>query len=103
LPNAQEGEAIFQVHLERFRPNQISDYPLPLLSKVTADFSGAEIEQVIIDAMRIGFSEGREFETQDILACIKELVPLARTKGDGLRSLQEWSKSGNIALASTPN
>ena len=103
LPNALEREAIFQVHLGRVRPNQVSNYPLSLLSKVTTDFSGAEIEQVIIDAMRVGFSENREFETQDILNCIQNLVPLARTKGEELKNLQEWSSSGNIALASTPD
>ena len=102
LPNSQERESIFKVHLERFRPGKIGDYSLPLLSKVTADFSGAEIEQVIIEAMRVGFSEGREFETKDILACIQTLIPLARTKKNELRKLQEWSESGNIALASTP-
>jgi len=103
LPNAQEREAIFNVHLGRMRPQHVTEYPLPLLSKLTADFSGAEIEQVIIDAMRIGFSEDREFEAADILACIQNLVPLARTKGDEIRRLQEWSESGNIALASSLN
>lgn len=102
LPNAKEREAIFQVHLERVRPEQISEYPLPLLSKVTTDFSGAEIEQVIVEAMRLGFSENREFETQDIISCIQTLVPLARTKDNEIQKLQEWSESGNIALASAP-
>ena len=102
LPNAQEREAIFKVHLKRVRPEQISDYPLPLLSKVTTNFSGAEIEQVIIEAMRVGFSENREFETQDILSCIQTFVPLARTKENEIQKLQEWSRGGNIALASTP-
>lgn len=100
LPNKVERAAIFQVHLERVRPNQSSQYQLNLLSKVTAGFSGAEIEQVIIEAMRVGFIENREFDTQDILTCVRTLVPLSKTKHDEIQQLQQWSQSGNILLAS---
>nr|WKK50185.1 Ycf46 [Ochrosphaera neapolitana] len=100
LPNIEERKAIFNVHLNRVRPNSIENYETELLSKVTLDFSGAEIEQVIIEAMRIGFNENREFETQDILTCVQNLVPLARTKSKEIEQLQAWSESGKITLAS---
>jgi SpoVK/Ycf46/Vps4 family AAA+-type ATPase len=50
--------------LQRFRPNKLSEFQLPLLGKVSKDFSGAEIEQVVIEAMRLGFNEKREFATR---------------------------------------
>ena len=50
--------------------------------------------------MRLGFNQKREFETQDIILAIQNLVPLARTKSKELKTLQEWSESGNVTNAS---
>ena len=100
LPTEEEREAIFNVHLERFRPDSIENFQLPILSKLSKDFSGAEIEQVVIEAMRLGFNEGREFTNEDILVSIQNLVPLARTKSKELNQLKEWSESGNVTSAS---
>ena len=50
--------------------------------------------------MRIGFSETREFNHEDILVAIFNLVPLARTKSKELALLKEWSESGNVTSAS---
>jgi SpoVK/Ycf46/Vps4 family AAA+-type ATPase len=100
LPNFDERCAIFEVHLQRFRPNKLAEFQLPLLGKVSKDFSGAEIEQVIIEAMRLGFNEKREFVTEDILFSIQNLIPLARTKNKELKRLTEWAESGNVSLAS---
>ena len=100
LPTEEEREAIFNVHLERFRPDSIENFQLPILSKLSKDFSGAEIEQVVIEAMRLGFNEGREFTNEDILVSVQNLVPLARTKSKELNQLKEWSESGNVTSAS---
>jgi len=100
LPNKEEREAIFNVHLARFRPSRDKDFQLSLLGELSVDFSGAEIEQVVIESMRIGFNEKREFQTEDIIQSIQNLVPLSRTKSKELKLLQEWSESGNVVNAS---
>ncbi len=100
LPNKKEREAIFNVHLTNYRPNNKQKFEINLLSDLSADFSGAEIEQVVIESMRLGFNQKREFETQDIILAIQNLVPLARTKSKELKTLQEWSESGNVTNAS---
>jgi SpoVK/Ycf46/Vps4 family AAA+-type ATPase len=71
-----------------------------LLSELSKDFSGAEIEQVVVDAMRLGFNENREFNNEDIIISIQSLVPLARTKSKEINLLKQWSESGNITNAS---
>ena len=81
-------------------PESLNNFQLPLLSDLTKDFSGAEIEQVVIEAMRLGFNENREFGNEDILLTIQNLVPLARTKSKELNILKEWSESGNVTSAS---
>ena len=100
LPNFQERQAIFNVHLSKARPEKIENYEIELLSKVTKNFSGAEIEQVIIEAMRVGFSESREFRTEDMINVSQRFVPLADTKSKEINQLMEWAESGKVILAS---
>ena len=100
LPKKEERQAIFDVHLRKVRPNRIEEFELCLLSDLSKDFSGAEIEQVVIEAMRIGYSKGRDFNTEDLLASIQKIVPLSRTKNKELTLLQKWFESGNVVSAS---
>jgi SpoVK/Ycf46/Vps4 family AAA+-type ATPase len=100
LPTKEERQSIFEVHLKKARPERIQEFTLPLLSDLTKDFSGAEIEQVVIEAMRLGYSKRKDFETEDILASIQKIVPLARTKNKELTLLQKWFEAGNVVSAS---
>ena len=100
LPTREERKSIFEVHINKYRPNLTNKFQISLLSEASKDFSGAEIEQSVINAMRIGFSKDREFTSEDILNSIQNLVPLARTKSKELQLLQEWSNSGRITNAS---
>ncbi|MEL6139722.1 MAG: AAA family ATPase, partial [Cyanobacteria bacterium J06628_6] len=94
LPSQAEREAIFSVHLSRLRPHNLQAYDLSRLAYETPDFSGAEIEQTIVEAMHIGFSQNRDFTTDDILEAASQLVPLARTAQDQIEALQNWAASG---------
>lgn len=101
LPNFKERRAIFQVHLQKVRPETSTTYELELLSKITKNFSGAEIEQLVIEAMRLGFSEERDFTTEDMITVVQRFVPLAQTKSKEIKQLMEWAESGKVALASS--
>ena len=100
LPTKEERQAIFEVHLRKARPERIDEFTLPLLSDLSKDFSGAEIEQVVIEAMRLGYSKGQDFSTEDIITSLQKIVPLARTKNKELTLLQKWFESGNVVSAS---
>ncbi len=100
LPNQDERHAIFSVHLLRLRPHHLNTYDLDRLAYETPDFSGAEIEQMIIEAMHIAFSQQRDFTTEDILEAASQLVPLAKTAQEQIQFLQNWAASGKARLAS---
>ncbi len=100
LPSQEERRAIFSVHLSRLRPHSLNQYDLERLAYETPDFSGAEIEQSIIEAMHIGFSQNRDFTTDDILEAASQMVPLARTAHEQIKFLQDWAASGKARLAS---
>ncbi|MEB3295462.1 MAG: AAA family ATPase [Synechococcales bacterium] len=100
LPNQEERKAIFEVHLSRLRPQNLQTYELDRLAYETPDFSGAEIEQTLIEAMHLGFSQNRDFTTDDILEAASQIIPLARTAREQIQLLQDWAAAGKARLAS---
>jgi SpoVK/Ycf46/Vps4 family AAA+-type ATPase len=103
LPSQEERKSIFEVHLSRLRPHQLQGYEVDRLAYETPDFSGAEIEQILVEAMHIGFSQNRDFTTDDILEAASQTVPLARTAQEQIQMLQQWAASGKARLASKHN
>ncbi|MBU6229863.1 MAG: AAA family ATPase [Cyanobacteria bacterium REEB459] len=100
LPSQSERQAIFTVHLGRLRPHSLKNYDIQRLAYETPDFSGAEIEQTIVEAMHLGFSQGRDFTTDDMLTAASQMVPLARTAREQIEVLQAWAAAGKARLAS---
>ena len=99
LPQYIERIQIFTIHLKKIRPLTWFNYDINYLSKITSNFSGAEIEQVIIEAMYCSFDENREFTTQDIINSIKQTVPISFVDQDQVNKLQEWAYSGKVRIA----
>jgi SpoVK/Ycf46/Vps4 family AAA+-type ATPase len=103
LPNKNERKSIFEVHLKEIRAESWSTYDTTELSRLTPYFSGAEIKQLIVEAMYQAFSEQREFKTQDIIREIDRCVPLAKLHQEAVQRLQSWARSGRIRLGSLDN
>jgi len=106
LPTEIERKDIFKVHLQPLRPARLREFNLNLLAKKTNNFSGAEIEQVIIDAMHLAFatidSNGnrRDFTTEDILRAIDQTVPLAAIAKEKIEELKQWAAQAGARTAS---
>ncbi len=100
LPTQEERKAIFDIDLQKLRPHNLNSYDIERLAYETPDFSGAEIEQTLIEAMHIGFSQNRDFTTDDILEAASQIVPLARTAQEQIKYLQDWASAGKARLAS---
>lgn len=100
LPSQEERRAIFELHLARLRPHNLKSYDLERLAYETPDFSGAEIEQTLVEAMHIGFSQNRDFTTDDILEAASQIIPLARTAQEQIQFLQNWAAAGKARMAS---
>ena len=103
LPIQEERKAIYEVHLTRLRSHNLKSYDIERLAYETPDFSGAEIEQTLIEAMHIGFSQNRDFTTDDILEAASQIIPLARTAQEQIEKLREWAAAGRARLASKHN
>ena len=100
LPQKQEREQIFKIHIQDFRPNSWESFDYDKLAQLSESFSGAEIRQSIIEGMYHAFYEKREFTTDDICLALNDLIPLASLESSQTMKLQKWASSGRIRLAS---
>ncbi|MBK4731231.1 AAA family ATPase [Oxynema sp. CENA135] len=105
LPNFEERQAIFKVHLQRLRPSRLREFDLGLLATQAKNFSGAEIEQAIVDGMHRAFARvengrRRDFSTEDILRAIEETVPLAAIARSQIEDLKHWAAEAGARTAS---
>ena len=71
LPKKSEREQIFKVLLKKSRPETWENYDVSELATLTNFFTGADINQVIINSMYKAFSENREFTDLDLIEEIK--------------------------------
>ncbi len=102
LPSRKERREIFQVHLRKRRP-VIDAFDLDELARASEGYVGAEIEQAVEAGMLRGFNDGyREFTTTDILAALKEIVPLSKSQKETISELRSWLKDGRARSASFP-
>ena len=86
--------------MTQLRPNNIENYDLTLLTNRSDGFSGAEIQQAIIEGMHFAFNEKREFTTADILKGLDQIIPLSQIDSERTKQLQDWALSGRVRLAS---
>jgi SpoVK/Ycf46/Vps4 family AAA+-type ATPase len=101
LPQKQEREQIFKIHIQEFRPNRWELFDYSKLAQLSEAFSGAEIRQSIIEAMYHAFYEKREFTTEDICLSLTQLIPLSKLENSQTLKLKNWAVSGRIRLASS--
>nr|YP_008965620.1 conserved hypothetical plastid protein [Porphyridium purpureum]BAO23596.1 conserved hypothetical plastid protein [Porphyridium purpureum] len=98
LPSVIERIEIFKVLLKKVRPNTYLDYDIKYLSKISENFSGAEIEQVVIESMYVAYKYQRyQFLTDDIVNIIKGFIPLAYSNQNEINKLQNLVDSGKIS------
>nr|YP_009393826.1 hypothetical protein [Polysiphonia sertularioides]ARW62388.1 hypothetical protein [Polysiphonia sertularioides] len=99
LPNFRSRMRIFQIQIKKMRPLTWNQYNIYFFSKISKGFSGAEIEQTIIEAMYIAFNENREFTSKDIVKSINRIIPLSKTHSSELLVLRKWGYSGKARIA----
>ncbi|MCC3425055.1 MAG: AAA family ATPase [Microcoleus sp. PH2017_01_SCD_O_A] len=105
LPSESERQDIFKVHLQRLRPTRFRDFDLAILAKSSENFSGAEIEQVVIDGLYRAFGtfvngQRRDLMTEDVLRSIEDTVPLAAIARSQIEDLKHWAAEAGARTAS---
>lgn len=94
LPTEKEREDIFEIHLKRYNQHGITD--LHNLAKKSKYFNGAEIEEVVKEAMFLSYVENPDNNQVSILhleEAIREIVPLSQTMRRKIDGLRDWASS----------
>ena len=83
---------ILEIHLRRRRYNP-EDFNLDALVEITRNFTGSELEQVIVSALFNAFTEKTELDDKHLINAIQETRPLAILMAEEIAQLRNWSEN----------
>ncbi len=93
LPTKEDRQEIFRVHLAK-RALVPEDFDLDVLAEKSEQFSGAEIEGAVKDAVLEAFIDGnRAAQTKDVVAAIGTITPTAEMMKTKIDEIREWAKN----------
>ena len=92
LPNSEERRQILDIHLTA-HGREAGDFDTEAIAQVCEHFSGAELEQVVVDGLFRAFRNSRALDIEDLRIAATSTVPLYRTYEDEIKALREWSLS----------
>jgi hypothetical protein len=95
LPDAATRAEIFRIHLTR-RGLPADAFPLTDLAARAGDFSGSEIEQVVVSALYDRFAAGGTLAPGDLEREIARTRPLAVTMAEKIDRLRRWAAGRTV-------
>lgn len=101
LPNDEERKKIFEIHINKRRPQDFKAIDVVSLVAKTKDYSGADIEGVVKDGVENSFADGNSsLTTEYIMKAIENTRPLSEIMGDALKDLSKKYEKLNFKNAS---
>jgi len=97
LPNDKARKDLFRVHLAA-RGRVLDEESIAQLSRETAGFSGAEIEQAVVAALHAAFASDAELSVEQLTAEVRSTTPLSTTMAERIAELRAWA-DGRTARA----
>jgi AAA+ superfamily predicted ATPase len=92
LPSAQEREDILKLSLAK-RGHAGAEMSLGELARTLEHFSGAELDQVVENALFRAFAQRRPLSGSDLRLAAREIVPLATLYEEKIQGLRTWAKT----------
>lgn len=92
LPSEAERTEIFAVHLRKRRRDP-AGFDLPALARKTEGFTGAEIEQVVNEALYGAYGDGRRpLSAADLEGAAGEVIPISVTLRETIAAMRQWAE-----------
>lgn len=98
LPTENEREEIIKIHLKK-KNRQPNKFDTKKIAQASKGFSGAELEEVIKEALFQAYDEEKEVTNEHILDAIGKTFPLSRTMHETISKMRLWSKSRAVAAS----
>ncbi|MEY8241854.1 MAG: AAA family ATPase [Cycloclasticus sp.] len=109
LPTDIERKDIIRMHFNKRVPSDehigkgnLNEDFLHSLTQNTEGFSGAEIEQVIINSLFEAFSEDRKVCGEDLILAAGNTVPLSTVQAEYIQGLRHWANTRAISASPKP-
>ena len=109
LPNQEERAEIFKLHLEK-RGHKISETVIKQIAKDTNKYTGAEIEQIVISAIRKAYVRMKkannnkyEISIEDLTEAKNNVIPVAISSKEVINELEDWVKGRALYSNKMPN
>ena len=101
LPNKEEREKIFNIHIKKRRPQDLKNIRVKELVSITEGFSGADIEGVVKDAIESAFAEDKvSIQTADVIDAIKDTHSLSEIMKEALEKMTKEYENRKFKSAS---
>ena len=90
LPSHIERVEVLNIHIAK-RKRDPKLFDVEMVATKTRGFSGAELEQVVLDAMFAAFHSKREFTTEDLEAAAVSTNPMSKTMRERIVAMEQWA------------
>ena len=91
LPNEEERRIIWDIQIRK-RGRDPAVFNLKELVEMSDGYTGAEIEQALIDALYAAFAQDKEPDTGLIVRATADSVPLSKLMAEQIEALRSWSQ-----------
>jgi len=98
LPTQKEREEIISIHLKR-KGREGKKFDVKKLAAESKGFSGAELEEVVKEALFSAYDKEKEINDDDILEAIKNTYPLSATMHETIDKMRAWAKSRAVCAS----
>ncbi|MGL6005876.1 AAA family ATPase [Aeromonas sobria] len=93
LPTDVEREKIFEIHITKQKAN-VSDFNMPLLLRESAGYTGAEIEQAVIDALYLANAKGVDLDNETLVDAVTHITPTSETRREDINQIRLLREQG---------
>jgi len=95
LPKTRVRAAIFGIHLAS-RQQSLENFDVEQLARLTAGFSGAEIEQAIVSALYAAHAKRQPLATDHIVDEIHSTRPLSIVMAEQVGAMRDWASGRTV-------
>lgn len=99
LPTEKERAEILKIHITKKKRNP-QDFDIAKIAQESKGFSGAELAEVVNEALFQAYNNEEEITTNYMLEAISKTFPLSRTMHETIDKMRKWAKSRAV-FAST--
>lgn len=99
LPVKKDREEIIKIHLKRFK-RDYNKFDISKIAEACEEFSGAEIEESIKEALFNAFDEDKEITTEHIIEAMKKTYPISKTMKENISDMRRWAKARAVLASS---